>query len=725
MEYDIFDEIVVRTPFYPFNYFLNLTNKERIEDADYFDFFKIPIVAESIYIASPDLYNKISDWILGKKIENKELEKLKISFLKYISRICTRATPFGLFAGCTIHSLNENSKTNSPITRHTKLDMHLMGQLIEKIENLEHIKNKLIFFPNSSLYSISDFYRYIEFENKPKGLLQKVSEVDKNEYLEKIIDFCEKGKSIDAIVEYLISKDSDYSASDYRDFVEEIISNQILISEIKLSVSGDDLLSILIQKIKSIEDFEIVNILEQIQEKLLEIDKNFHNPIDNYKSILELLKFFNLEINEKYVFQVDLYDNNKDLLIPSSIKSNLNESLSFLHSINANYINDLSEFKKEFLNRYEYEELPLAKVLDDELGIGYPIKRHSSFDKNPLLDNLFISYKGNNSSATTWTPFDYFLLDKLKQVNENSPHIIISEKDFKAKNLKDLSDTFTLSAKLVNTNDENNVLVVDGIYAASAACILGRFCQGNQEIKSLTQKIANQEEKINHDKLVAEIVHLPEDRIGNISYRPFLRNFEIPYVSRSSMDFEKQININDILISLRGDDLVLRSKSKGLQILPKLSTAHNFSSSNLSIYKFLCDMQFFKKQKHLTFPWGSHQDILKIFPRVYYKETIISLAKWKLDSKDILKFKNSSNTIECLEMIKNWRDQFKIPNYANLVNGDNKLLINFSNIDSVNTLFDEISKKDFFVLEEFLFNPSDLNGKDSVNELIFSFYKKN
>lgn len=725
MEYNIFDEIVVRAPFYPFNYFINLTKNDSITDAEYFDFFKVPIVAESIYIASPDLYKKISDWTLGKKIEKKELEKLKISFLKYVSRICTRATPFGLFAGCTVYDINQDSNKDASSTRHTKLDMHLLGQLIEKIESQEHIKNKLAFYPNSSLYSISDFYRYIEFENKQKGLVQKVSEVDKSEYLEKIILFCNNGKSIDAIVEYLIIEDSDYSASDYRDFIDELISNQILISEIKLSVSGEDVLSTLIEKIKAIGDIDTANILEQIKNKLYQIDKNLFNEIDKYKEVIKLLQFFELEISEKYVFQVDLYDNNQHFAINNtSIKSQLQEALSFLHSINSNYVSNLSEFKKEFLNRYEYEELPLAKVLDEELGIGYPIKKQNNLDKNPLLDNLFLTYKSSNSSTNTWSEFDYFLLEKLKEVNENSPHITISEKDFESKKLVDLSDTFTLSAKIVDTTEQDNVLVVDGVYASSAASILGRFCQGNEKIKSLTKKITNHEEKINQDKLVAEIVHLPEDRIGNISYRPFLRNFEIPYVSRSSMNLENQININDIMVSLRGDDLILRSKSNGQQILPKLSTAHNYSSSNLSIYAFLCDMQFFKKQKHLTFPWGSHQNILKIFPRVYYKETIISLAKWKLDSKEILNFKKSNNINECIESITNWRKEFNIPNYANLVNGDNKLLINFSNIDSINTLFDEISRNAFFVLEEFLFNPQDVNDKNSVNELIFSFYKK-
>lgn len=725
MEYEIFDEIVLRSPYFPINYFINLTKNKTITDNDYFDFFNIPIVTESIYIASPDLHKKICEWISGKKIEQKELDKLKISLLKYISRICSRATPFGLFAGCTVFDINGNDTKKNKISRHTKLDMQLLGQLIEKIENLIHIKDKLIFYPNSSLYTISNYYRYIEFENKTNGFVQKVSEVDRSEYLEKIISFSKEGKTINDIIEYLIGIDSNYTTSDYREFIDELISNQILISEIKLSVSGEDILATLTQKIESIGDYEMAKILFTIKTKLSEIDRNFNNKIECYKEIIELLNHFELNFNEKYIFQVDLYNNNKPFSIEPSIINQLKEALTFLYSINSNYINNLIEFKEEFLKRYEYEQLPITQILDEELGIGYPIKKQFAIDKNPLLDNLFISYKSNNSASTTWSQFDYYLLEKLKNLSDETPHIIIDESDFESKKLEDLSDTFTLSAKLVNSSETKNILVLEGVYASSAASIIGRFCHGNQEIKSFAKKIVNKEELINKDKLVAEIVHLPEDRIGNISYRPLLRKFEIPYVSRSSIELENQININDILLSVRGDNLILTSKNTGKQISPKLSTAHNYSSSNLSIYRFLCDMQFFKKQKHLTFPWGSHQNILKYFPRVYYKKVIISLAKWKLNSKDILKFKKNTIDSKNLDILSSWRINLKIPNFVNLVDGDNKLLINFSNVDSINTFFHEISKKDFFILEEFIFDEKRIDDLQIVNELIFSFYKEN
>src|SRR5690606_42056036 len=118
----------------------------------------------------------------------------------------------------------------------------------------------------------------------------------------------------------------------------------------------------------------------------------------------------------------------------------------------------------------------------------------------------------------------------------------------------------------------------------------------NDEIKNLNHEIYLQEEKT--DKITAEIVHLPEDRTGNILYRYNTCKYEIPYLGLSSKNPENQILIDDLLIYVENDEIKIRSKKLNKEIMPKLSNAHNFASpQSVPVYQFLCDLQMHKRSE--------------------------------------------------------------------------------------------------------------------------------
>src|ERR1700677_4048759 len=60
-----------------------------------------PLFLESLYIASPVVYDECSKWKQGD-INTKKIEKLTATIIKYYLRSSSRSTPFGLFSGCSI-----------------------------------------------------------------------------------------------------------------------------------------------------------------------------------------------------------------------------------------------------------------------------------------------------------------------------------------------------------------------------------------------------------------------------------------------------------------------------------------------------------------------------------------------------------------------------------------------------------------------------------------------
>ena len=56
-----------------------------------------PVVREAIYVASPDLERSIDSWIASP--ETARGQAIERGLLRYIVRMASRPTPFGLFAG--------------------------------------------------------------------------------------------------------------------------------------------------------------------------------------------------------------------------------------------------------------------------------------------------------------------------------------------------------------------------------------------------------------------------------------------------------------------------------------------------------------------------------------------------------------------------------------------------------------------------------------------------
>src|SRR5206468_772651 len=132
----------------------------------------------------------------------------------------------------------------------------------------------------------------------------------------------------------------------------------------------------------------------------------------------------------------------------------------------------------------------------------------------------------------------------------------------------------------------------------------------------------------------AEIVHLPEERIGNLLQRPRLREHEIPYLGCSGAPVEQQIPIRDLLLSVRGDRVILRSRSLDKEVIPRLSTAHHFGDGkNLRLYQFLCALQS-QGIGSLGFGWGPLESA-PYLPRLVSGRWIVARARWRLDAAEI------------------------------------------------------------------------------------------
>ena len=324
-----------------------------------------------------------------------------------------------------------------------------------------------------------------------------------------------------------------------------------------------------------------------------------------------------------------------------------------------------------------------------------------------------------------WTDVDTILQEKLINVLKNGQQTItLTKEDFKElpTNVNDLPDTFSSILEIYKTKEKQQIFI-RGISGASATYLLGRFAHGEEKLLASVKEIVSIEETINNNKILAEIVHLPEARTGNILQRPTFRNYEIPYLGKSNVATEHQISVEDILVSIKNDTIVLRSKKLNKEILPRLGNAHNYSGNPLPIYQFLCELQNQNKRSSIGFSWNSIFDNHSFLPRVEFENFIFSKARWKILVKD---FKEICKKENLLSTIKKWQKENLIPQYVELVEGDNKLLINLNNKTSIKMLLNTIKNRKQFILEEFLFSDDNIvkdnNNNSFCNQFVVSYY---
>lgn len=728
--YKCFANYCLRNPLFPVSFYSNLTNKKTITTEMLNAIWENKVVQDALFLASPNLFSEIDKLFNHKITDLIKKEKITLSFLKYICRMSTRCTPFGLFAGCCIGSFATKTGINltnyQSFYRKTRFDMNFLVALALDLANKPSIKKQLLFYPNSSMYSAGTHLRYIEYTYLKNKRLHSIEGVSNTDYLQTVLDAAYTGKKLEDLALLLVS--DCITMAESLDFINELVANQILVSELEPSVSGTDVLIQIIYCLEKLEGTEvIITLLRDFAEELNSLDNKLGNDSATYFDFMSLLKKIDVPFESKYLFQTDLFINTTANTIAETTVANVKKGLFFLNKMTLpNKENNLSNFKRAFVKRYEQQEVPLTLALDIEMGIGY-IQTKYIADDNPILDDLHIVPKNEVKQSKYWNNTQTILHKMLQSAYKKDAYtIFLTDSDFNEHdiNWSDLPSTISTIAEVVLVAGKEMVYF-DSVGGSSAANLLGRFASGNSAILNHTKCIIAKEKVLQTDKILAEIVHLPQARTGNVLMRPKFRDYEIPYLAKSTVAIDKQIAITDLLISVRGNKIILRSKKHNKEVLPHLTNAHNYSNG-LPIYHFLCDMQTQNQRSSLYFSWGNASFNYNFTPRVVYENVIFAKATWIITKAAILPFVGVTDTDILLTTVHKWRMDLNMPIYVELVEADNTLLINLENATCIAMLLDSVKRKKHFLLKEFLF--ADANVVDSVvgsytNQVVFSFFK--
>jgi len=725
-----FSHYVLRTPLLPISFYRNVLEKYS-EEALLLQ-FENPYVREAIRMASPELLMALNKWKAEPcSLSHKKRDSLQLSLLKYSARISARCTPFGLFAGCTVGKITSDTNIilHSPekFSRFTQFDMQFWVALLQDFAKRIEVSSHLKYYPNNSIYVLGDFYRYVEYNYVKTKREHSISALRKTALLSDLVHQSKSGKTIDEMV-YLLA-DDDSETAEALEYINQLINFQFLISELDATVSGSDewgrVFSI-IDKIPNLK--EETTVLHSIRNQFLLLDQTLVPSEKNYEAIKDLIQKTGVDYDEKYLFQTDLNTTASVNTLSSSSQKKVLQAVRFLNGIQKSKKSENhTNFIKAFTQRYESKEMPLATVLDTETGIGY-LQNSEMNDTHEILEQFSFKSKVQETILEPWTAYDFIMEKKLQEcILKNEKVVTLSENDFPDFDPSWTNAPATFSVMIeIALHQEKEILSIESSGDVSAAKLLGRFCNGNDAIFNLTNEVIAKEAAYHSDKILAEIVHIPESRTGNILRRPVLRAFEIAYLANSGVNQDYTIDLNDLMISIRNNKIILRSKKHNKEVVPCLSNAHNYSTKSLPIYHFLCDLQSQDIKPIHSFSWGILKTHYDFFPRVDYNGVLLSKSKWMVRKTEIIVFYKMEG-IPLFEAFSSWRKERNIPRFVNWAYFDNTLLLNFKTNIGIQLFLKSVVNHAKITLEEFLFTADSVvkntNGENFANQFILSFYK--
>src|SRR5262249_42141097 len=213
-----------------------------------------PEVREALFVASPYLDESLDLWRGEPGTERGQ--KVERTLVRYFTRMCSRPTPFGLFAGCSVGTIGERTQLSlegrAAYQRHTRLDMDYLTALTQALAQQASAREALAFLPNSSLDEASGRLRYVESRLEGKSRVYHLAAVEPTDYLLATLKRAANGAVLRDLEQALCEADAEISAAEAKEYITTLVDNQILVADFGLPVTGPEPVHRLIAQMREV-----------------------------------------------------------------------------------------------------------------------------------------------------------------------------------------------------------------------------------------------------------------------------------------------------------------------------------------------------------------------------------------------------------------------------------------------------------------------------------------
>lgn len=684
---------------------------------DMVEFASLQIVSEALLLCSPTLWRQLQQ--AGPK------EDIAFNLIRYCSRLTMRPTPFATCAGLTLGRIGPETVLRLGAQLNYRRVSRLDSSLLARIAQVQARSDRGAHLPliaNPSTYTFGTELRYYERTEDAAGRTFRLASVRWMAVLDRVLECATTVTLFGTLVSML--EDNGYPPKASVQFIHDLIDADLLRCPLGLRLAAD-------QPPELPEaPASVRSRLDEAATALGALDEfGIGASAASYDRVVRPLADYT-EQDRQYV-NVDLFKPPDQVTLSSRIADEVLRGIQLLQDIRPHKPSaSLLRFRHRFQERYGDEWRPLCEVLDECDGIGFG-DGTAALQPDDLLSGISLGVTEQEGEAEVATRLAPLLAPRRGSSIELSVADIrdLSQGTTSAP----LPDAFCVVARLLAASDThiargNYQLLLEHADGPSGINLIARFTRDHADLAALARRHVRAEEALMPGVVFAEVMHLEQERMGNIVSRACLREYELIINAVPSVDEAHQIFLRDVYVAVVDGEVQLYSYRLGRRIVPRVSAADDHTVARVPAYRFLCALQN-QNASCSAWSWG-RLDTLPYLPRVSHGRLILSRARWRLSAADLhrLRVAYRRSVSSGLHEFDRLCSSISLPRYVALADGDQHFAGDLADPLWKASLLQRVTARQTAVLVEQLPLPSQLctHGPEGrfVHELVLPFVRK-
>lgn len=347
----------------------------------------------------------------------------------------------------------------------------------------------------------------------------------------------------------------------------------------------------------------------------------------------------------------------------------------------------LESYRARFIERYGAErEVPLLELLEPQLGLGPPeLAGAEPNGAQPSGRRRWLEAVALRAQRDPGrhVDLDDGMLERLQTWALDAGTAPVS---------LDLAVFVAARSAAELDRGEFQIVLGPNVGAGAAGRNAGRFAHllGNDGIALLTQAAEAEAERIRH-ALWAEIVYAPaEPRTANVAVRPAVRPYEIVIGTRPGVADDHVVPLGELVVGIRDERFYVRWPARDVDL--QVTQGHMLNWHHAPpVVSFLLDVAADRGVQLSQFDWGPAA-AFPFLPRVSRGRVVLSPAQWRVSGGGGPEGLAPNPVAQFTRNLSAWRTQWRVPRYVYLTVVDNRLLLDLDDTACTELLRDDLAR---------------------------------
>ncbi len=689
--YEPLEWVLVRSPLLPVERYLELRGGcELGHEAELPSVVHDPVVRRAMAVASQSLFEQLS----RPPSRLSALRRWRLAVLRYLIRMSTRPTPYGLNAAVSLGRWNKRTdlELSSEEVVRARLDMGLLAALIDELEGRPEVVRELRLETHPTV--IVRAGRAVLPERLGAGSDAFEVSVRATRPVLSALELCRKAPTAFAELAGALAEDFPDAGPRIAELIHSLLREGLLMTELRPPLTRGDparyLLSRLDRLVAARDERDRLAVAIAACERWQLLDAA--DGAEQFAALLRTARAVAAAPPEEAPVRVDMMRPLAGERIARAVGEETARAAELLLRVSPLHAGSLAlnSYRDRFVERYSAAtEVPLIELVRPGVGLGpldlgagtakdRPVEEKTQRRNRRLLEIAASALRSGELSVE----LDPRTIDELD--TGPRPELLpatIELAVFVAANSREALDA-----------GEFRVVVSPLIGSPAAGRILGRFAYlfGGHGDRAMVEA-ARRQEAGGHESVCAELVYSPERvRLGNVMIRPATRSHEIVVGVSPGVQRERVIPVDELVVGVRDEAFYLRWPKGGTYV--EVCEGHMLNPTMApAVCAFLAQMRLAGRPALTSFEWGVAGQLPRL-PRVETGRTVLSPASWRLpfgtgdldpDSSD-----GFASTLE------SWRARWRLPRRVFAAQGDNRLLLDLDDSQQVELLREIVRSPD-------------------------------